>query len=136
MLKRSDYVAIIVSFVAMLVFYLILAGNLSIDLGAYEQLNPILVPEDYDPVDAWEAAEPEIAVLRDDGSTEVEGVLLSERLLIQGQVYYDSLPCTVSKVAVDARCGKLMVEWSEGDREPKDMIPLIWENGMVRVDFL
>lgn len=218
MLKRSDYAAIMLSFVAMLVFYLILAGNLSVNLGIHEQLKPIELPWDYDPVDAWEAAEPEIAVvcgaqadgertlaaeallanlkkpyrvfstveeitaeqigrvgvlivtadswdgigdgdlllqyaqegrklifshlmtgtdaqernrtigvLHDGGSTEIEGVLLSEDLLIQGMVYHDSLPCTVSAVTVDARCRKLMVEWTQEDKERRDLIPLIWE---------
>lgn len=217
MLKRSDYVACILSFVAMLVFYLILAGNMSVDLGIHEQLTPILMPQNYNPADAWETAEPEIAVLcgrqeeekvqetagllanlkktygvfstveeitaeqaehldviivtaeswdeigdgdallqyaqegkrlifahimtgsdaqernktigvlHDEGSTEIDGILLSEKLLIQGQVYHDNLTCTVSKVTVDARCGKLMVEWSREDKEPKDLIPLIWE---------
>lgn len=217
MLKRSDYVACILSFAAMLVFYLIMAGNLSVNLGIYEWLTPILMPQDYNAVDAWEAAEPEIAVvcgrqgesgaqemtellanlkktygvfftveeitaeqaerldviivtaeswdeigdgdallryaqegkklifahimtgtdaqernktigvLHDEGRTEIDGILLSEKLLIQGQVYHNGLTCTVSKVTVDARCGKLMVEWAQDNKERKDLIPLIWE---------
>lgn len=218
MLKRSDYVAIILSFVAMLVFYLILARNLSVELGVPEQLSPMQMPEDYDPVDAWEAEEPEIAVVcgsrensdraramaemlanlkkpyglfptveritaeqarhigtiivtadswdeigdgdtlleytkrgkrviftqmmtgtdaearnrtigvqHNNGEVEIEGVLLSDKLLIQGMVYHDSLNCTVSDIRLDARCGKLMVEWSREDKDGKDQIPLIWE---------
>lgn len=218
MLKISDYVAIVLSFVAMLVLYLIVAHNLSISLALNELLNPVSLPESYDLAAEWESDEPEFALvcgqrgsaeetneitalvsnlkktykvfptvesITDDqaqsvrtiivtatswdqiGSadklfqyaqegatvifphlmtgrnaetlnktlgvldvgegTEIEGILLSDRLMVQDGVYHDSLACSVSQVTVDSKCSKLMVEWSEEDKEQKDMIPLIWE---------
>jgi len=218
MLKWSDYFAILLSFVGMLVFYLILSANMSINLGIFEQLTPLRIPTGYNPVSAWEETEPEIAVicgthadgartqdaaellaslkktyrlfsdveditaeqlshidvilitadrwdeigdketllkyadegkklifshlmtgtgaqewnkvigvLHNHGSIEIKGILLSEKLMVQGMVYYDGLKNTVSDVDLDARCQKLMVEWSDDGREQKDMCPLIWE---------
>lgn len=215
MLKLSDYAAVLLSFLAMLALYLLLAGGLSINLGVYDRLTPLSVPEGYDPAEARESETPEaavlcgaqadsgrtrdaaellanlkmpyklfssaeeisgaavdtviitaerwdeigdadalmelagqgkklifshlmtgpgsqernraIGVLHDRGPVEIGGVLLSEKLLIQGMVYHDSLSCSVSDVVVDGGCGKLMVEWTKEERPARDLIPLIWE---------
>lgn len=63
MLKISDYVAIVLSFVAMLVLYLIVAQNLSISLALNELLNPVSISENYDPLVEWASEEPEFAVV-------------------------------------------------------------------------
>lgn len=218
MLKISDYVAIVLSFVAMLGLYLIVAHNLSISLALNELLNPVSLPESYDLAAEWESEEPEFAVvcgqqinaeetneitalvsnlkktykvfpiveditdaqaqfvstiivtadtweqvgnvdklfqyaqegvtvifphlmmghnaealnktlgvLNIGESTEIKGILLSDKLMVQDAIHHDNLTCSVSRVTVDSRCSKLMVEWSDEEKEQKDLIPLLWE---------
>lgn len=218
MLKISDYVAIVLSFVAMLALYLIVAQNLSISLALNELLNPVSISENYDLEAEWASDDPEFAVIcgqqgdveeanemtalvsnlkktykvfptvdditdaqtqsirtivvtaeswdqigsadklfqyAQDGatvifshlmtgqdastlnktlgvldigeSTEIKGIFLSDKLMVQDSVYHDELTCTVSHVTVDSRCAKLMVEWTDENKEQKDLIPLIWE---------
>lgn len=63
MLKISDYIAMMLSFLAMLVFYLIFAGSLSVNLGISNSLDPLELPEDFTVIRESNVEEPVYAVL-------------------------------------------------------------------------
>lgn len=63
MLKISDYVAMMLSFIAMLIFYLIFSGSLSVNLGISNSLEPMELPENFSMVKESNMEEPAYAVL-------------------------------------------------------------------------
>ncbi|MBD5545136.1 MAG: DUF2194 domain-containing protein [Lachnospiraceae bacterium] len=63
MLKISDYIAMMLSFIAMLIFYLIFAGSLSVNLGISNSLDPVELPEDFSVIRESNVEEPVYAVL-------------------------------------------------------------------------
>ena len=219
MLKVSDYVAMMLSFLAMLAFYLIFTGNLSINLGISNSLDPLEMPQEFsvikesneeEPVyavlcggqqegqqtedaiwmlsnlkkeyalfstveeisqeqiesvgtivvtaDSWneignpailldyaekqgktliftgileekegESYNKTIGILKNRGTATIDGIMISEGILIQGMVYFDDLEMEVADITADARCRKLMIEKSKEDVEQRDLIPLLWE---------
>lgn len=220
MLKISDYAAMMLSFLAMLVFYLIFAGSLSVNLGISNSLETLELPEDFSVVRESNAKEPvyavlcggqgesektrniiqmlsnlkkeyavfstvdeidstqaealetilvtaegwdeigdkellfryveesgmnliftslpegteteeynkAIGILQKGDTVSIEGIMLFEGMFIQDDmVYFEELEMDVQRVAVDARCKKLMVEKAEESVKQKDLIPLIWE---------
>lgn len=63
MLKISDYVAMMLSFIAMLIFYLIFSGSLSVNLGISTPLEPMELPEDFSVIRESNMEAPVYAVL-------------------------------------------------------------------------
>ncbi len=63
MLKISDYIAMMLSFLAMLIFYLIFAGSLSVNLGVSNSLETLELPEDFQVVRESNVEEPVYAVI-------------------------------------------------------------------------
>ncbi|MBD5464964.1 MAG: DUF2194 domain-containing protein [Lachnospiraceae bacterium] len=63
MLKISDYVAMMLSFIAMLIFYLIFSGSLSVNLGISTPLEPVELPEDFSVIRESNMEAPVYAVL-------------------------------------------------------------------------
>ncbi|MCM1159775.1 MAG: DUF2194 domain-containing protein [Roseburia sp.] len=63
MLKISDYAAMMLSFLAMLLFYLIFSGSISVNLGASNSLEPVELPEDFSVIRESNMEEPVYAVL-------------------------------------------------------------------------
>lgn len=63
MLKISDYIAMMLSFLAMLIFYLIFAGSLSVNLGVSNSLETLEMPEDFSVIRESNVEEPVYAVL-------------------------------------------------------------------------
>lgn len=63
MLKISDYAAMMLSFIAMLIFYLIFSGSLSVNLGISNPLEPMELPEDFSVIRESNMEEPVYAVL-------------------------------------------------------------------------
>lgn len=63
MLKISDYVAMMLSFIAMLIFYLIFSGSLSVNLGISNSLEPMELPEDFSVIRESNMEDPVYAVL-------------------------------------------------------------------------
>lgn len=68
-----------------------------------------------------------IGILRNQGNTTIDGVMIFEPLLVQGMIYHDDLECTVDEVEIDSRCQKLIIEKAKTKKEQKDLIPLLWE---------
>lgn len=71
MLKISDYAGMMLSFLGMLLFYLIFAGNLSVNLGISDPLPTLELSEDFSTVRECNYEEPVFAVLCG-GETESE----------------------------------------------------------------
>lgn len=63
MLKISDYISIMLSFLALLAFYLIFAGNISVNLGTQNMLETIEFPENYLPEEEYRTDTPVFAVI-------------------------------------------------------------------------
>lgn len=63
MLKISDYIYIMLSFFAILIFYLIFSGGLSINSGINEPLETVVIPENYSAEEEYRSEEPVLAVV-------------------------------------------------------------------------
>lgn len=63
MLKISDYISMMLSFFAIMIFYLIFSGSLSTNLGIYNTLDPIELPENYSVEEEYRSEEPVFAVI-------------------------------------------------------------------------
>lgn len=63
MLKISDYISMMLSFFAIMIFYLIFSGSLSTNLGIYNTLDSIELPENYSVEEEYRSEEPVFAVI-------------------------------------------------------------------------
>ena len=63
MLKISDYISMMLSFLALLVFYLIFSGSLSMNLGVTDTLDEIELPENFSIEEECRVEEPVFAVI-------------------------------------------------------------------------
>ncbi|MDE7331570.1 MAG: DUF2194 domain-containing protein [Lachnospiraceae bacterium] len=73
------------------------------------------------------AYEKELGVLESRGVAQIDGMMIFEGLMVQGMVYYDSLPMEVRDIALDAACTKMIQEKSKRDKEQRLLIPLLWK---------
>lgn len=63
MLKKSDYVAMMLAFFALLLFYLTFAGSLSVNLGISNPLETLELPKDFSTIRESNEEEPAFAVI-------------------------------------------------------------------------
>lgn len=62
-----------------------------------------------------------------EGPVTIDGYMIFEGILVQGEVYYDEIYAQVQDIALDATCKKLIIEKSEEDKEQRDLVPLLWQ---------
>lgn len=218
MLKISDYIYMMLSFFAIMIFYLIFSGGLSVNLGVSDVLETVDLPKGYSVEEEYRSQEPvfaiicgnqetgertrnvikmvselkkeygvfstadeiteqqaerittiivtaeswdeigdqelllqyaeeqgknllfagimedqtggynkTIGVLTNEGTTEIEGVMLFEGMFLQGMVYYNDISMEVEKITTDAKCKKLMAEHTDKNVEQRELIPLVWQ---------